>query len=1026
MSATRYTDASPHHYWVLAQKKSDSKSANWELVTLETLDNLEAELVSAGYNVVGQVLDVSGFRDDERRGLGHLLNLRAWERDELGYAEVEADALARTPRCHSPGMDLDHGIARYEVRMDGEVLGAREVTSDEASEIAREYAQSLISEEARRGVTLRAAWSSGPDSGGVHLDYGVTEPDAATPVLLWAMKARVEDVCKAAEVPTTDAKEPPALRALAYELKAEGFPLRERRSGRVAAGDRADPIARYYRESLLVVEVTQPCDVEALLDRVCGVVPSVWVDTKPLNKGPLRRGGVYRPLGGLNKRGDSTKTAWDPSVQPSKITREMLEGYLDAAEGRLLDDREDSKQRKVTESQGPAGPRATRAVPTQKRDKRGAVLAALSDKLRIQAEGWAADYGKTFAECGQRRDAILGISGVMARRGICARVVGDLVYALAAAGGMNSEAATRARDAERGARGVLQANRRGAGWHMVRTVLKEDAERHLRDLVDALAPDTKGSTAQLLAAQRVLEPVTEDVRLRLHGAAFTDDAIDALVSLKALDRAAYENLLAEWAAAGFKRKTALEKEVNRVAGKRRGEGIAAIRDSVIRHAVRDGKGDGWFLSVGGRWNCEPRNEIKEYLQDNGLPRALLSSALEAPWRVVNAPFQASELPGRRWNISGARFSVEPAPGECPHWDLVFEHAGSGLDEAVANDPWCIEHGLKTGADYLRAWSASMFQRPLVPLPYLYMWGGQDAGKSMLYEMLALPLEAGFARGDRALTSGQGFNAELAGSVLVAIDELAVKLHTGRGSAYNRLKDWVTSKLLQIHGKGSTPFLLENSCHWIQCANDAGNCPILPGDTRITAFKVDRPTEVIPKEGSDGLLARLRRESPAAVHHLLSLSLPEPHGRLGIPPVDTEEKARLQRAQVSTLTLWLEETPQSVFFTDKELVLRVQNFAESVGDERRYWSRRKVLSELPERHEELRSVGRALRGFMFGGARRDFVAGDLEEGLGWSPAKIGKALSEIAETKMLKRLGRGWSLNAKALREVLGARDEEAA
>ena len=71
----------------------------------------------------------------------------------------------------------------------------------------------------------------------------------------------------------------------------------------------------------------------------------------------------------------------------------------------------------------------------------------------------------------------------------------------------------------------------------------------------------------------------------------------------------------------------------------------------------------------------------------------------------------------------------------PHWDMIFQHVGRGLDEAVAADPWCRANGVNNGATYLLYWAASLFQRPHQKLPYLFLFGPQNAGKSLCTTLL---------------------------------------------------------------------------------------------------------------------------------------------------------------------------------------------------------------------------------------------------------------------------------------------------
>ena len=105
-----------------------------------------------------------------------------------------------------------------------------------------------------------------------------------------------------------------------------------------------------------------------------------------------------------------------------------------------------------------------------------------------------------------------------------------------------------------------------------------------------------------------------------------------------------------------------------------------------------------------------------------------------PWYEVNEPFADEFLPDRRWNLRGAKLRYAPTePRPTPTWDRVFNHCGLGLDEAVAEDQWCREHGILTGGDYLRWYVARMIRHPKEKLPYLFFVSegeqGQETGKS---------------------------------------------------------------------------------------------------------------------------------------------------------------------------------------------------------------------------------------------------------------------------------------------------------
>jgi len=209
----------------------------------------------------------------------------------------------------------------------------------------------------------------------------------------------------------------------------------------------------------------------------------------------------------------------------------------------------------------------------------------------------------------------------------------------------------------------------------------------------------------------------------------------------------------------------------------------------------------------------------------------------------------------------------------------------------------------------------MIRAPFQPLPYLFMYGEQNSGKSIFHEALSLLMTRGVASADRALTNANDFNGELANAVLAHIEEKNLK--RVRGGAYNKIKDWVTSPVLWIHKKGAQPYPQQNSLHFIHAANDAA-CPIHFGDSRIVMIRVwpFAPPE-IPKEL---LLAALRREGPHFTHTLLNFPLPAVEGRLGLPVITTESKqAEIDETQpplVRAIVEYMYDRDSAVLTTDQ--------------------------------------------------------------------------------------------------------------
>jgi hypothetical protein len=322
-------------------------------------------------------------------------------------------------------------------------------------------------------------------------------------------------------------------------------------------------------------------------------------------------------------------------------------------------------------------------------------------------------------------------------------------------------------------------------------------------------------------------------------------------------------------------------------------------DDHIRHLVTPVLEDaGWAVRDSkGRWIDEPKSNVKSVLKSWGMSdsesEAALGRLVINVWDLVNLPFQDEYPSGRRWNRDAARLAKAPTEEDREmshsHWDMIFDHCGTGLDEAVAENEWCKRHGVRTGGEYLRLWAAILFQRPTHPLPYLFFFSDeQNTGKSSFHQSLGLLMLSGkgYVEADTALTNQQGFNKQLAGAILCYVEE--TDLSNTKGLAYNRIKNWVTGDNLSIHPKGIDPYMMPNTTHWVQCANTREACPVFAGDSRIVVVEVPPlPRDEIP--WTEDMKPALENETPDFLRTLLDMSLPDAVGRLWLPVLETAAK-----------------------------------------------------------------------------------------------------------------------------------------
>lgn len=384
-------------------------------------------------------------------------------------------------------------------------------------------------------------------------------------------------------------------------------------------------------------------------------------------------------------------------------------------------------------------------------------------------------------------------------------------------------------------------------------------------------------------------------------------------------------------------------------------------DDFIRHIVTEKSDEGWAIKTEREWRIEPLAHVKLALQAIGHTHKevaeILGSSVVKCWRLVNKPFQ-SEYPGdREWNRNAAQMRFLPTQNtdnlKYATWLKILEHCGKNINEDVKNHPWCKDNNILSGADYLKCWVASLFQEPNEPLPYLFFYGPQNSGKSIFHEALSLLLTTGYKRADSALINQSGFNAELLGTIIAVVEEIDVSKNK---TAYNRIKDWVTSRDILIHAKGQTPYHIANTTHWIQVSNDYTACPTFPGDTRIIYLYVDALDTIIPKKI---LLPLLEKEAPDFLAEILNLEIPLSDERLNLPVITTSDKIRAMNINESDLMVFISEQ----CIPSPGCMIKFSDFYDEFiswldPNDIQKWSKKRVSAELPTTypHARLRKTG----------------------------------------------------------------------
>ena len=385
-------------------------------------------------------------------------------------------------------------------------------------------------------------------------------------------------------------------------------------------------------------------------------------------------------------------------------------------------------------------------------------------------------------------------------------------------------------------------------------------------------------------------------------------------------------------------------------------------DDVARHLVTGAQEDGgWVIKAGGKWHDEPLTHVKAALDSTGLStkevKQVIGGSIFKPWRLTTIPFQP-EYPGdRTWNRGAPQFCYIPSTSEdlsYPTWTSILEHVGASLTPTIQVTPWAINNGIRTGADYLKCWIASVLQFPFEHLPYLFIYGmQQNTGKSMFHESISLLFKPGYVRADHALINQTGFNAELEGAIVCVTEEIDLRKNE---VAYARIKDWATGVTIPIHKKTATPYMVPNTTHWIQCSNPREACPVFPGDTRITMVHVPNThPNPIPKHI---LFERLVKEAPDFLAELLRLEIPPPCDRLRIPTLETTDKIAAVDLNENTVERFIREC---CFYAPGKIVSMGEFYDKFIGwcdpQEALNWaSKQSVSKKMPDKFAKGRIIG----------------------------------------------------------------------
>lgn len=201
------------------------------------------------------------------------------------------------------------------------------------------------------------------------------------------------------------------------------------------------------------------------------------------------------------------------------------------------------------------------------------------------------------------------------------------------------------------------------------------------------------------------------------------------------------------------------------------------------------------------------------------------------------------------------FSVRPnikSLTPTPTWEALFQHTGSGLTPVLES----LDLPIKTGAEYLMTWVATMFKEPDQRIPFLFLYGEQHSGKSMFHRALGALLLDGYMQGDYFLRERKK-NIILRDGLLLFLEESDFSKQS-----VEPLID-LSGVYLHLDRPGLPQIKVTNSLHWIQCGNDISQAPKLYNVTRICL-----PTLGGKYTPNKDLMAQLGDEAPSFFTKLL--------------------------------------------------------------------------------------------------------------------------------------------------------------
>lgn len=197
----------------------------------------------------------------------------------------------------------------------------------------------------------------------------------------------------------------------------------------------------------------------------------------------------------------------------------------------------------------------------------------------------------------------------------------------------------------------------------------------------------------------------------------------------------------------------------------------------------------------------------------------------------------------------------------PSWMQFLSNLGRTLDSK------CGKQGIASGRDYIITWIASLLKHPERKLPYLYIHGPSNSGKSMFYKSLRLLL------GHRVITGlvvcykfrDTPLNGAVEQGELMYMEHPVVQL--------DELQRYVANSYLKIHHLTEEPKMVPNRLHFVQISESPDDLPPIEftqGVTHIETIALKHMTarnrflKELESEAGTFLAYCLQKDVPSAL------------------------------------------------------------------------------------------------------------------------------------------------------------------